>query len=62
MSPLGVCCLLCYSANWLHISLMAYKFQTLPYAFHQHVVVTLDIDKWTYVGGVATEFERTGTL
>ena len=29
MSPFSVCCLLCYSANWLHFTLIAYEFQAL---------------------------------
>ena len=36
------------------------KLQALQYAYYQHVIVTLDVNKWTY--GVATEFKRTGTL
>ena len=29
MSPFSVCCLLCYSANWPHTTLIAYEFQAL---------------------------------
>ena len=27
----SMCCLLCYSANWLHFTLNMYEFQTLQY-------------------------------
>ena len=47
MSPFRVCCLLCYSANLLHITLTAYEFQALQYTNYQHGSVTLDVDKWT---------------
>ena len=42
MSPFSVCCLLCYSANQLHITLIAYEFQALQYTHYQHVIVALD--------------------
>ena len=61
MSPFSVCCLLCDSANWLHITLFALEFQALQYTHYQHVTVTLGVDKWTY--GIATELKKeTATL
>ena len=47
-----MCCLLCYRAIWLHITLIPCEFQALQYTHYQHAIVALDIDKWTY--GVAT--------
>ena len=35
--------------------LIVYEFQALQYIHYQHVVVTLDVNKWTY--GVAMEFK-----
>ena len=35
--------------------LIVYEFQALHYIHYQHVVVTLDVNKWTY--GVAMEFK-----
>ena len=43
MSPFSVCCLLCYSANWLHITLIVYVFQALQYTHYQHVIVAFDL-------------------
>ena len=60
MSPFSVCCLLCYSANWLYFTLIAYEFQALQSYTYQNVIVTLDVAKWTYVA--ATEFKRTESL
>ena len=60
MLPFSVCCLLCYSANWLHITLIVHEFLGLQYTHYQHLIVMLDVDKWMY--GIATEFKKTGTL
>ena len=38
MSPFSVWCLLCYSANWLHVTLIAYEFQALQYT---HISMSL---------------------
>ena len=38
MSPFSVCCLLCYSANWQHFTLIAYEFQALQYT---HISMSL---------------------
>ena len=61
MSPFTVCCLLCYSANWLYFTLIAYEFQALQYThIDQHVIVMVDVAKWTWAA--ATEFKRTEIL
>ena len=59
MSPFSGWCLLCDSANWLHIASIAYEFQALQNTHYQHIIVTIDVDKW--MQGVATQFKRTGT-
>ena len=38
MWPFSICCLLCYSANWLHFTLIAYEFQALQYT---HISMSL---------------------
>ena len=60
MSLVSVCCLPYCSANWLHITFIAYDFWALQYTHCQHVIVTLDVDIWPY--GVAMELKGTGTL
>ena len=42
----SVCCLLCYSVNWLHLTLIAYESGFAVYTY-QHVIVMLDVAKWT---------------
>ena len=59
-SPFSVCCLLCYSANWLHFTLIACEFQALQYYTYQHVIVTLDVAKWTKAA--ATELKRAESM
>ena len=47
ISPFCVCCLLCYSAIWLHITVIVYEFHALQYTHYQRVIVILDVVKRT---------------
>ena len=49
--PFSVCCILCYSVNFLvHKILITYDFRILRYTHCQYVIVTVGVDKCDIMG------------